>query len=178
MAVNCLPPYEQGVDPAFTKRGRSGRVFGGEGVLADLKSNRICIVYDGTKGYCQRFVRELAPLLEQRAFLVDTHSIEQGPLHTADYVGLIVGCPVLGLGMRHQAPGPKMTRYLSELSNLEGLPVGLFCVYATRAGGVLGRMRSLLGRNGAEVVVEQAIWRGAPGREAHVIPTECMVRMR
>ena len=136
------------------------------------------MLYDNARGFCGRSVRELARLLEQRAFIVDTHDIADGPVALEDYTGLVVGSPVFGLGLRGVGPTHALTRYVADLPSLEGRRVASFCVYASRPGNTLARMRQMLTAKGAELVVEQAFWVAAPKRDVHVIPTECMVRMR
>jgi len=136
------------------------------------------VVYDNARRFCGRSVRELVKLLERRAFIVDTHDIADGPVALEDYAGLVVGSPVFGLGFRGVGPTHALTRYISDLPSLEGRSVAIFCVYALRPGDTLERMRRMLDAKGAELVIEQAFWVAAPKRDAHVIPTECMVRMR
>ncbi len=146
--------------------------------MEGLSPVRICVLYDNTRGFCARSVRELARLLEQRAFIVTTHDIADGPLSLEDYTGVVVGSPVFGLGLRGVGPTHALTRFIADLTSLEGRQVAIFCVYATRPGNTLERMRHMLDAKGANLVVEQAFWVAAPKRDAHVIPTECMVRMR
>ena len=139
---------------------------------------RICVLYDNARGYCGRAVPELVRQLESRSFIVDTHDIADGPVRVDDYAGLVLGTPVFGLALRGSGPTDAMERFIGNMPALSGRRVAVFCVYQTRPGDTFDRMKRLLFAKGAELVAEQAFWVLRPTKHAHVIPTECMVRVR
>ncbi len=118
-------------------------------------------------------------LLEDRAFLVEAVSLgSPGELDASAFDGLVLGIPVPGLGMRGGGVSPSMQRFVESLGELDEVRVALFSVYTVRSGDTLELFRALLEERGAEVVVAQALSRLAPSRNEHVLPTECMVRIR
>jgi hypothetical protein len=119
-------------------------------------------------------------LLEERAFLVDTHALREGPLDLSRgrYAGLIVGTPVFGLGWRGVGPTPALRRYLDVLPGLEGMRVAIFCVHELRPGDTFDRLKNVLFERGAEIVAEHAYPLLRPRWQEHIIPAECMVRIR
>jgi hypothetical protein len=139
---------------------------------------RLCIVYDNARGHCGRVVPRMKQLLEHRAFLVDTHEVGAGPLDIAPYRGLILGTPVIGLGLRGEGPSRKLRTFLEALPDLDEHLVAIFCVYELRPGNTFDRMKNLVFEKGARFVAEQAFWVLQPHRDDHIIPAECMVRIR
>ncbi|MFH1466737.1 MAG: flavodoxin domain-containing protein [Pseudomonadota bacterium] len=139
---------------------------------------RLCIVYDNARGHCGRVVPRMKTMLEQRAFLVDTHEIGQGSLDIAPYRGLIFGTPVTGLGIRGEGPSRALRAFIEALPDLDEHQVAIFCVYETRPGNTFDRMKNLLFEKGARFVAEQAFWAPRPLENDHIIPAECMVRIR
>jgi hypothetical protein len=139
---------------------------------------RLCIVYDGARGLCGRVVPRMREMLEHRAFLVDAHEVGRGRLDPAPYRGLVLGTPVTGLALRGAGPSAALRAWIRDLPSLAGLPVALFCVFEVRPGDTLDRMNALVREKDAEVVARQAIWVLAPRRDDHVLPAECMVRIR
>ncbi len=118
-------------------------------------------------------------LLEDRAFLVEAVSLgSPGDVDASAFDGLVLGIPVPGLGMRGGGVSPSMQRFVESLGELDEVRVALFSVYTVRSGDTLELFRALLEERGAEVVVAQALSRLAPSRNEHVLPTECMVRIR
>jgi len=143
-----------------------------------FRALRLCIVYDGTRGLCGRVVPRMKEMLEHRAFVVDTHEVGRGPLDLAPYRGVILGTPVTGLALRGAGPSARLRAWVESVPSLEGQKVAVFCVYEIRPGNTFDRMKNLVLEKGAEFVVEQAFWVLAPQRDDHVIPAECMVRIR
>jgi hypothetical protein len=139
---------------------------------------RLCIVYDNARGHCGRVVPRMKTMLENRAFLVDTHEIGQGLLEVGRYRGLIFGTPVTGLGIRGEGPSRALRAFIEGLPSLDEHQVAIFCVYETRSGNTFDRMKNLLFDKGAHFVAEQAFWALRPLENDHVIPAECMVRIR
>jgi hypothetical protein len=138
----------------------------------------VCIVYDDARGHCGRVVPRMKQMLEHRAFLVDTHEIGAGPLDIAPYQGLVFGTPVTGLGVRGQGPSSRLREFIEALPDLDEHKVAIFCVYETRPGNTFDRMKNVLFEKGAQFVAEHAFWVLAPQRGDHIIPAECMVRIR
>jgi hypothetical protein len=56
--------------------------------------------------------------------------------------------------------------------------VALFCVFLVRAGATLAQMRALVAEKGGRVIAEQSYAVARPRHGDHVLPTECMVRIR
>lgn len=140
---------------------------------------RLLILYDGAEGLCQRVVPRMRQLLEHRAFVVDEHTIDQGPVEVTAYAGLVIGSPVLGLGLRGAAPTPALADYVrDELDELDEHKVAVFCVHPVRPGFSLDRMKGMAFSKGAEVVAAHAYSVLRPHHGEHVLPTECMVRIR
>jgi hypothetical protein len=143
-----------------------------------FKPLRLAIIYDNARGHCGRIVPRMKALLEERAFLVDTAQVTQGPFDISPYAGLILGTPVLGLGWYGAGPTQAMRDFIEAVPDLGGVRVAIFCVYEVLPGSTLEHMKSLLFDKGAELVVEHACWVLQPHWNEHVIPAECMVRIR
>lgn len=75
-------------------------------------------------------------------------------------------------------PSEALTRALGELPSLGDRAVALFCVYLVRAGATLERMRATVADKGGRVIAEQPYALARPRLGDHVLPTECMVRIR
>lgn len=138
---------------------------------------RLLILIDDAGGACATVVPRMKELLEHRAFLVDTHRIQDGPRDIAPYAGLILGTPVRGLALRHAGPTPALEAYVRGL-DLSGKKVALFAVYDLRPGVVFDRMKGLIFEQGADFVAAHAYSRWRPTGGEHILPTECMVRIR
>ena len=144
-----------------------------------FKPLRLLVLYDDQRGYCQRLVPRMKEMLEQRAFLVDTHRIQDGPIDTTPYRGLVIGSPSFGLGIRGAAPTPALEAYVREqLPDLDDVPVALFVVFELRPGNALDRMKGMIFDKGAELVVAREYGLLRMDTEDHTIAAECMVRIR
>jgi hypothetical protein len=139
---------------------------------------RLAVIYDNQRGHCGRVVPRMKTLLEERAFLVDTHDVARGPFDVAPYAGLILGTPVLGLGWQGVGPTPALRAFVDAIPDLAGLRVAIFCVYEIRPGDSFDRMKNQLFDKGADFVAQHAFWVLRPQWNEHVIPAECMVRIR
>jgi hypothetical protein len=68
--------------------------------------------------------------------------------------------------------------YVESIEGLDEVSMGVFTVYAARPGDALQRLKGLVLRTGARFIA----WHGYPrwnlGKGAHVLPAECMVRVR
>lgn len=138
---------------------------------------RLLILIDDDRGWCSRVVRVMREMLEHRAFQVDTHRIQDGPVDVAPYCGIVVGSPVYGIGLRGVGPTPALTAFIQALPDLEGKKAAVFCVYPLRPGLTLDRMKGLMLEKGCELVAAHPYSLFRPAGE-HIIPAECMVRIR
>jgi hypothetical protein len=138
---------------------------------------RLLILIDDDRGWCGRVVQAMKEMLEHRAFLVDVHRIQDGPIDVRAYRGLVVGSPVYGVGLRGVGPTEALTRFVQALPDLEGKKAAVFCVYPLRPGLTLDRMKGLMLEKGCELVAAHPYSLLRPSGE-HIIPAECMVRIR
>lgn len=139
---------------------------------------RVLILIDDDRGRCSRVVPRMRELLEHRAFLVDTHRIQDGPVDITPYKGLIVGSPCFGFGIKGVGPTEALTRFVAELPDLDGVKAAVFCVYELSPGTTLDRMKGMMFEKGADFVAAHAYSLLRPSRGEHILPTECMVRVR
>lgn len=139
---------------------------------------RLLIFYDDARGYCGRVVPTMKTLLEQRAFLVDTHRVGDGPIDVSPYKGFIFGSPCFGLGIRGVGPTPALAEAVAGLGDLEGRKAAVYCVHEVRPGTTLDRMKGMIFEQGMELVAAHAFWVLKPHEGEHILPTECMVRVR
>ena len=120
----------------------------------------------------------LAEMLTHRGFEVRTHRIQDGPVQLDGARAVILGAPTFGLGIRSRAPGEDFVQYIEAIEGIDEVQIGVFTVYQTRPGDSLQRLKGLVLRVGAEFIA----WHGYPRwdltRGEHVLPAECMVRVR
>ena len=140
---------------------------------------KLLVVYDDTRKYCRKVAPNLVKALEDRAFLVDCHSVESLPdgLDPEDYDGLVLGFPVFGSG-RDGGPSEAIQAFAKSLGDLDDFRVALFSVYQIWGGPSLLRFQAMLEDQGAEVVCSQGFWVMKPDHRAHELPAEVMVRIR
>ena len=117
-------------------------------------------------------------LLENRAFVVDVHRIQDGPVDIRPYRGLVIGTPVFGLGIKGVGPTAELTTFLQALQDLDEKKVALFCVYELRPGTTFDRLKGLVLELGAEPITAHGYSLLRPPQDEHVIPAECMIRIR
>lgn len=117
-------------------------------------------------------------LLEHRAFTVDVHRIQDGPVDVTPYKGLILGSPCFGLGIKGVGPTEALQEYVKSLPDLTGKKAAVFCVYELSPGTTLDRMKGMIFEKGADFVAAHAYSMLRPNRGEHILPTECMVRVR
>ena len=140
---------------------------------------KLLVVYDDTRRYCRKVAPFLTKALEDRAFLVDCHSVDSIPsdLDVEDYDGLVLGFPVFGTG-RDGGPSEGIQAFADSLGDLDDFRVALFSVYQIWGGPSLLRFQAMLEDKGAEVVCSQGFWVMKPDHRAHELPAEVMVRIR
>lgn len=142
---------------------------------------RILIAYDDARGLCGRVVPRMKQLLEDRAFEVDLLEIPERaePVDLYGYAGLVLGTPAFGLGWRGVGPSERVQRWVAaQAEELGEVKVAIFCVAELRPGWTLRNTRQLVRDSGGEVICTQAYSALRPAYEEHVLPAECMVRIR
>lgn len=148
---------------------------------------RLLVAYDPAGGSCGRVVPQMRKMLEERAFEVDVAELggsgRSGWPDLAPYRGVVLGCPVSGPGLDGLRGRPPelpeaFARFVAEAPGLEEKRVALFTVYTALPGQLLLQMRAAVEARGAQVVVAHPYWRLRPERGEHVLPAECMVRIR
>ena len=140
---------------------------------------RVLILIDDTRGYCAKLIPRMKLLLEQRAFVVDTHRIQDGEIDITPYKGLILGSPCFGLAIKGVGPTEELVQYVQQfMPDLEEYGVAVFCAYEARPGLTLERMKGLVKGCGGTIVAAHGYSILRPKRGDHIIPTECMVRIR
>lgn len=144
---------------------------------------RLLVAYDPAGGLCRKVIPQMKQLLEERAFEVDVVELGQPIPDLAPYRGLVLGCAVRGLGLdglrgRGTELPEAFRRFVEETPDLEEKKVALFAVCALLPGQALLQMRSKVEARGAQVVVAQPYRRFGADPGVHVLPAECMVRIR
>jgi len=147
---------------------------------APFRSKSLLVVFDDEGGLCGTVVPRMVEMLEQRAFEVETLELEGAvpEIDAEDYDGLILGSPATGLGIKGAGPTGRVREFLDAIEDLDELKVALFCVYQARPGRTLDNMSALVQERGGELVASMAYWVRNPTHDEHVIPAECMVRIR
>jgi len=121
----------------------------------------------------------MVQLLRERAFLVETHEIGAGPVDIKSFDGLVIGSPVFGLGIKGVGPTEALARFVDSYCNdLSSIKVALFAVYKVRLGVTLDRMKGMIMGKGGTVVAALPYWFGRVENGEHMLPAECMVRIR
>jgi len=120
----------------------------------------------------------MVDMLSNRGFETTVHRMADGPVDLTGFRAMILGAPTFGLGIRDRAPTDQFSAYVESIEGLDEVSIGVFTVYATRPGDALQRMKGLVLRTGARFIA----WHGYPRwnleKGAHVLPAECMVRVR
>jgi hypothetical protein len=82
------------------------------------------------------------------------------------------------MGIRERAPSEEFADYVETIEGLDEVQIGVFTVYALRPGDSLQRLKGLALRVGARFIAWNAYPRWDLTKGAHVLPAECMVRVR
>lgn len=146
-----------------------------------FKPIRLLIAYDDTRGLCGAVVPRMKQMLEERAFQVDTFVIGGSAGETPDlepYNGVIVGAPVLRLGLRPSTLPASVAGFLDAAESLDEKKLAVFSVYGVWPGTMVEALKQKVGELGGECVAEYAYWRLKPEWGEHVVPAECMIRIR
>ncbi len=138
----------------------------------------LLILFDDDGGRCGQVVPRMKELLEHRGFVVSTHRVQDGLVDVSEYRGIVLGAPTTGMGLKDLPPTDALADYLDEIEDIDEKQIAVFTVYPVWAGNALERMKGLVLRLGARFVA----WHGYPlsdlSKGEHVIPAECMVRIR
>ncbi len=139
---------------------------------------KLLIAYDDDRGYCGRVVPRMREMLEHRAFQVETLVIDGSDpeVDLEEFDGLVLGGPVSGLNP--QGPSRKIQEFIAAVDDLDEVRVAIFCVFDVRPGKSLDNLAELVLDHGGEVVAGHPYWLLRPSQREHVIPAECMVRIR
>jgi hypothetical protein len=139
---------------------------------------RLLILIDDQKGYCGRLVPRMTEMLEDRAFQVDVHRIQDGPVDITPYRGMIIGSPASGISIKGGAPTPALEAYVREMPDLDELQIALFIVFEVHPASSMDRMKGMIFDKGAELVTTYEYGLFRLDVEDHTIAAECMVRIR
>jgi flavorubredoxin len=140
-----------------------------------FKPKPLLVVYDPSGGHCARILPRMQQMLHDRGFLVTLATTEDAPTDLEDYAGVIVGTPS---SLRGAGPTAAVEAWLARAEALDEKKVAVFSTFWALPGRALDHLRARLTELGAEVVVEHAYWLARPAEGEHVLPAECMVRIR
>ena len=144
-----------------------------------FKPISLLIAYDDTRGMCGSVVPRMKQMLEDRAFRVDTLALGGAPPPDLEgYAGIILGAAVLRVGARPSSVPASVLAFLDAAEALDEKKVAMFSVYTAWPGTMVEALKQAVGERGAECVAEYAYWRLKPEWGEHVVPAECMIRIR
>ena len=146
-----------------------------------FKRIEILLAYDNSNGLLAPIVSNMLEMLNVRGFNVDVLELGDGAVpdvELEDYSGLILGCPVPGMGLRRHGPTQPVVDFLEVVEELDEVKVIVFSVYRLFPGDTLENLEIEVQERGGELVASQEIWALHPDAEDHHIPAECMVRIR
>lgn len=136
---------------------------------------RLLLTYDGHGGQCGRVVARMQRMLEDRAFVVTVAPLAEAPTDLEPFAGVVLGTPV---SLRGQGPSPAVLAWIEGAAGLDEKKVALFSAFWALPGPALDTLRAHLAERGVEVVVAHAYWLVRPHEGEHLLPAECMVRIR
>lgn len=139
------------------------------------KRIRLLIVHD--PGLCARVVPRMKEMLENRAFEVDVQPYGSA-VDLSPYKGVILGSGVRGLGIRGDTPSEGFQKFVAETEGLDEKKAAIFAVYLGKPGKIIEKMQAAVEARGTTVVVSHPYWILKPDQGEHVLPAECMVRIR
>lgn len=135
----------------------------------------LLVVHDPRGGHTARVVPRMQTMLQDRGFAVTVATVESAPTDLEDFAGVVVGTPTT---LRGDGPSEAVLGWLARAEALDEKKVAIFSTFWALPGGALDKLRARLNEAGAEVVVEHAYWLARPAEGEHVLPAECMVRIR
>lgn len=125
-------------------------------------------------------VPRMSEMLAPRGFVVRPNRMQDGPVELGDARVLMLGLgtPTFGLSIRSRASNDAFVEYAQAMGGIEDVNIAVSTVCQTRPGDSLQRLKGLARRVGARFVA----WPGYPrlnvSQGDHVLPAECMVRVR
>ena len=138
----------------------------------------LLVVVDDAKGWCSRVVPDLKTMLENRGFEVDVHRMQDGPVALDGHKAVLIGAPTFGAALRTRPPTDVFAAYVESIEGLDEVQMGVFTVYGVRTADAVQRLKGLVLRVGARFIAGHAYSRWQPEKGAHILPAECMVRVR
>jgi hypothetical protein len=122
----------------------------------------------------------LVAMLEARGFVVTKTALGMAPVpDTGAFRGVVLAVEDPGmLGLRDHGLPPAVEAFVRDTPGLDALPLAILTVHRVRRGPLADTLRGAAEARGVRIAVVHAMRAGAPGRDAHVVPAECMVRMR
>ncbi len=138
----------------------------------------LLIIVDDERGWCMDVVPRLVEMLTHRGFDVRSHRMQDGPVTLDGVRAVILGAPTFGLGIRSRAPREEFVEYVEAIDGIDEVQIAVFTVYQTRPGDSLQRLKGLVLRVGAGFIAWHGYPKWDPSRGEHVLPAECMVRVR
>ncbi|GEM_PF-1227307 len=144
---------------------------------------RVLVVFDGEGGLVEQILDRQVEMLEARGFDAELLKLSGSVPDDLDFDpeewdGLIVAAPVSGTGLRGGAPSPLILDFLDACDDLDELKVAVLTVYRLQPGKALEALEEKVGELGGDVICAHQLWLMRPTHEEHVVPAECMVRMR
>ncbi len=140
-----------------------------------FKPKPLLIVHDPRGGHCARVVPRMQSMLQDRGFTVTVATTDAAPTDLEDFAGVVIGTPTT---LRGEGPSAAVLEWLGRAEALDEKKVAIFSTFWALPGAALDHLRARLAELGAEVVVEHAYWLARPSEGEHVLPAECMVRIR
>lgn len=140
-----------------------------------FKSKRLLLTYDDVGGTCGRVVARMEQMLRDRAFDVTHLPLAQAPTDLSGFDGVVLGTPV---SLRGRGPSAAVLEWVARAEGLDERRVAIFSAFWAVPGRALTELRGKLTELGVEVVAEHAYWLVRPEDGNHLLPAECMVRIR
>lgn len=140
-----------------------------------FQPRRILVTYDPAGGRCAAVVARMRQMLEDRAFEVTVAPLAEAPADLEPFAGIVLGTPV---SLRGNGPSAAVLEWVGRASGLDEKKVALFSAFWALPGEALPKLRARLAELGVEVVVDHAYWLARPAEGEHLLPAECMIRIR
>lgn len=138
----------------------------------------LLILVDDTKGWCSQVTPTLGEMLQNRGFVVDIHRMQDGPIALSGHRAVLLGAPTFGVGIKVRPPTDAFVDYVESIAGLDEVQIGVFTVCGVRSGDAVHRLKGLALRVGARFIAGHAYRRWNLEKGAHILPAECMVRVR
>jgi len=139
------------------------------------RPKRLLLTYDDAGGKCARVVARMQRMLEDRAFVVTATPVSGAPTDLSGFDGVVLGTP---LGLRGTGVSQALQDWVGRAEGLDERRVAIFSVSWGLGTSGLHDLRARLAELGVEVVAEHAYWLARPDDGNHLLPAECMIRIR